>query len=61
MLGLYNANSAGSRLTKVRLTKVRFLIGDTNKMESFLSDEEIDFFLNQEKSDNIAAAKAGET
>jgi len=44
----------------VRLAKVRFLIGDTDKQESFLSDEEIEFFLNEEKSDNMAAAKAGE-
>ena len=44
----------------MRLAKVRFLIGDTDKQESFLSDEEIEFFLNEEKSDNMAAAKAGE-
>ncbi|MGB9371402.1 MAG: hypothetical protein WCB79_05700 [Halobacteriota archaeon] len=60
MKGHYNVNSAESRLTKVRLAKVRFLIGDTDKQESFLSDEEIEFFLNEEKSDNMAAAKAGE-
>jgi len=56
----YNENSADSRLIKVRLARVRFLIGDTNKEESFLSNEEIEFFLNEEKSDNLAAAKAGE-
>ena len=56
----YNRNSADSRLTKVRLAKVRLLIGDTNKKESFLSNEEIELFLNEEKSDNLAAAKAGE-
>jgi len=56
----YNGNSADSRLTKVRLAKVRFLIGDTNKKESFLINEEIEFVLNEEKSDNMAAAKAGE-
>ena len=56
----YNGNSADSRLIKVRLAKVRFLIGDTNKKESFLSNEEIEFVLNEEKSDNMAAAKAGE-
>jgi len=44
----------------VRLAKVRFLIGDTSKKESFLSNEEIELFLNEEKSDNLAAAKAGE-
>jgi hypothetical protein len=60
MKGHYNVNSAESRLTKVRLAKIRFLIGDTDKQESFLSDEEIEFFLNEEKSDNMAAAKAGE-
>jgi hypothetical protein len=60
MTGHYNGNSADSRLTKVRLAKIRFLIGDTDKEESFLSDEEIEFFLNEEKSDNMAAAKAGE-
>ena len=60
MKGHYNVNSAESRLTKVRLAKVRFLIGDSDKQESFLSDEEIEFFLNEEKSDNMAAAKAGE-
>ncbi len=56
----YNGNSADLRLTKVRLAKVRFLIGDTNKKESSLSNEEIEFVLNEEKSDNMAAAKAGE-
>jgi hypothetical protein len=56
----YNGNSADLRLTKVRLAKVRFLIGDTNKKESSLSNEEIELFLNEEKSDNMAAAKAGE-
>ena len=56
----YNGNSADSRLTKVRLAKVRFLIGETDKDASSLSDEEIEFFLNEEKSDNMAAAKAGE-
>ena len=60
MTGPYNGNSADSRLTKVRLARVRFLIGDTNKEESFLSNEEIEFFLDEEKSDNMAAAKAGE-
>jgi hypothetical protein len=60
MTGPYNGNSADSRLTKVRLARVRFLIGDTNKEESFLSNEEIEFFLDKEKSDNMAAAKAGE-
>jgi hypothetical protein len=60
MTGPYNGNSADSKLTKVRLAKVRFLIGDTNKKESFLSNEEIELFLNEEKSDNLAAAKAGE-
>jgi hypothetical protein len=60
MTGPYNGNSADSRLTKVRLAKVRFLIGDTNKKESFLSNEEIELFLNEEKSDNLAAARAGE-
>ncbi|MFZ0925653.1 MAG: hypothetical protein WCE82_02290 [Halobacteriota archaeon] len=44
----------------MRLAKVRFLIGDANKKESFLSNEEIELFLNEEKSDNLAAAKAGE-
>jgi len=44
----------------VRLARVRFLIGDTDREESFLSNEEIEFFLNEEKSDNMAAAKAGE-
>jgi hypothetical protein len=60
MRGHYEGNSADSRLIKVRLAKVRFLIGDTNKEESFLSNEEIEFFLDEEKSDNMAAAKAGE-
>jgi hypothetical protein len=60
MTGPYNGNSAYSRLTKVRLASVRFLIGDTTKEESLLSNEEIEFFLNEEKSDNMAAAKAGE-
>jgi hypothetical protein len=60
MRGHYNGNPADSRLTKVRLAKVRFLIGDTDKEESFLSDEELESFLNEEKSDNMAAAKAGE-
>jgi hypothetical protein len=56
----YDGKSAKSRLTKVRLAKVRFLIGVTDKEESFLSNEEIEFFLNEEKSDNMAAAKACE-
>ncbi|MGD0172007.1 MAG: hypothetical protein ABSB81_07770 [Halobacteriota archaeon] len=60
MTAPYNGNSADSRLNKVRLAKVRFLIGDTNQEESFLSNQEIEFFLNEEKSDNMAAAKAGE-
>jgi hypothetical protein len=60
MTGPYNGNSADSRLNLVRLAKVRFLIGDTNKEGSFLSNEEIELFLNEEKNDNIAAAKAGE-
>ena len=60
MKGPYNENSADSRLTKVRLARVRFLIGDTNNEGSFLSNEEIELFLNEEKNDNIAAAKAGE-
>ena len=60
MKGHYDGNSADSRLTQVRLAKVRFLIGDTDKEESFLSNEEIEFFLNEEKSDNMAAARAGE-
>jgi hypothetical protein len=60
MRGHYEGNSADSRLIKVRLAKVRFLIGDTNKEESFLSNKEIEFFLDEEKSDNMAAAKAGE-
>jgi hypothetical protein len=60
MRGYYNGNSADSRLIKVRLAKVRYLIGDTDKEESFLSDKEIESFLNEEKSDNMAAAKAGE-
>jgi hypothetical protein len=60
MRGHYEGNSADSRLIKVRLAKVRFLIGDTNKEESFLSNEEIEFFLDEEKNDNMAAAKAGE-
>ncbi|MFZ0011376.1 MAG: hypothetical protein WAL97_05670 [Halobacteriota archaeon] len=60
MRGYYNGNSADSRLIKVRLAKVRYLIGDTRKKASSLSDAEIEFFLNEEKSDNMAAAKAGE-
>lgn len=44
----------------MRLAKVRYLIGDTRKKASSLSDAEIEFFLNEEKSDNMAAAKAGE-
>ena len=60
MRGHYEGNSADSRPIKVRLAKVRFLIGDTNKEESFLSNKEIEFFLDEEKSDNMAAAKAGE-
>ena len=60
MTGPYNGNSADSRLIKVRLAKVRYLIGDTRKKASSLSDAEIEFFLNEEKSDNMAAAKAGE-
>jgi hypothetical protein len=60
MKGHYNGNSADSRLIKVRLTKVRFLIGDPDKEDSFLSNEEIECFLNEEKSDNMAAAKACE-
>jgi hypothetical protein len=60
MKGHYNGNSADLRLTKVRLAKVRFLIGDPDKEDSFLSDEQIECFLDEEKSDNIAAAKAGE-
>ena len=60
MRGHYEGNSADSRLIKVRLAKVRFLIGDIHKEASLLSDEEIEFFLNEEKSDNMAAAKAGE-
>jgi len=59
MKGHYKGNSADSRLIKVRLAKVRFLIGDTDKEASPLSDEEIEFFLNEEKGDNMAAAKAG--
>jgi ATP/maltotriose-dependent transcriptional regulator MalT len=59
MRGHYNGNSADSRLTKVRLAKVRFLIGDTDKEKSYLSNEEIESFLNEEKSDAMAAAKAG--
>ncbi|MGD0327758.1 MAG: hypothetical protein ABSB21_03925 [Halobacteriota archaeon] len=56
MKGHYNGNSADLRLTKVRLAKVRFLIGDPYKEDSFLSDEQIECFLDEEKSDNIAAA-----
>jgi hypothetical protein len=46
------------KATKARLAKVRFLIGDTTKKESLLSNKEIEFILNEEKSDNMAAAKA---
>lgn len=60
MRGYYNGNSADSRLIKVRLAKVRYIIGDTHKEAPSLSDAEIEFFLNEEKSDNMAAAKAGE-
>jgi len=60
MKGTYNGDSADSRLNKVRIAKVRFLIGDTNKDGLSVSNEEIEFCLNEEESDNMAAVKVGE-
>ncbi len=45
----------------MRLARVRFLVGVTDKKESLLSNDEIEFFMNEEKSDTMAATKAGES
>lgn len=41
-----------------RLDKVRLFIGDTNEKDQLLSNEEIEVFLKQSKSDLFAAANA---